>query len=885
MAPSITDAQSIVGAHANVTTVHGQSRHEPHHGRAAAGDHLLVLRFARRVQPPDLVALQSVGLEVITYVPRDSLVVVGRDEAAATRRDLVLQSHIVGVDDMQPASKISADLRAALTDQSSVHDIIVLCCRRETATRLRTPQAQFDDRSIERCGAFWRVAGRANGAAIGALAGRTDTAWIERAHRPIPADETQAQIVAGNLPPGAAAPPAAGYLAWLGARGFSQGQFAFVVDIADTGVDRGQLSTPLPPGGAPTQVNPEFRELGSTIGPSRLVYARTYVAPTGMTEDEAGHGTLCASILAGFNDSSCLTPTCIDRDASGFRYGLGIAPFVRIGSSRILGATNAPPFGGTLSTAYLRDAYNDQARISSNSWTTGALGVYDTVAMAFDAAVRDADPVASGNQEMCIVFAAGNSDAVLKSPATSKNVITVGASETPRNLGVNACPASAPDRDCGGVADSDADHAEDVWNLSSPGPCNDGRRKPDLMAPGSRVQGASSTNPNFSAPPTINSPDCNLHQKFWPPVAAAPSGPTTVCDTPCTPTQAVPSCRRSAGISPYSLSSGTSFATPAVAGAAALVRQDFINHGLPAPSPAMTKAVLMATAHRLTGTGAGPAFGSTQGAGRVDLGRAFDRTSSFAMDQTVRFIGSGAAYSIQAQVADPSRPVIVALVWTDAPGVPFAPALLNDLDLVVTAGNNVYRGGNVTGVCPGFGACSVPGGSPDHLNNSEFVVLPPGVAASIAVTVHAFDASADGVPSNADAQDQDFALYVYNAVAVDSGFFSLTVDQQPLGPGSIRSLIRHGHPGQPYFTAFTTHAGNFPGGFWFGIDPSIFEIVSEYLSGMPPFVGNLDAQGQAELVVPPPWVPTGLTIFAVTVGLGIDGGFLGVTAPTVLTTL
>jgi len=46
----------------------------------------------------------------------------------------------------------------------------------------------------------------------------------------------------------------------------------------------------------------------------------------------------------------------------------------------------------------------------------------------------------------------------------------------------------------------------------------------------------------------------------------------------------------------YTASSGTSHAAPAVAGAAALVRQYFINHGLPPASPAMTKAYLMNSA-------------------------------------------------------------------------------------------------------------------------------------------------------------------------------------------------------------------------------------------------------------------------------------------------
>jgi hypothetical protein len=87
-------------------------------------------------------------------------------------------------------------------------------------------------------------------------------------------------------------------------------------------------------------------------------------------------------------------------DASGFRYGLGIAPFVKLGSSVIFDpATFTSPNFPNLQAR----AYNDGSRISSNSWGSSA-NSYTADAQAYDFLVRDAQPATSvfptaGNQE------------------------------------------------------------------------------------------------------------------------------------------------------------------------------------------------------------------------------------------------------------------------------------------------------------------------------------------------------------------------------------------------------------------------------------------------------------------------------------------------------
>src|SRR5205823_9926947 len=78
----------------------------------------------------------------------------------------------------------------------------------------------------------------------------------------------------------------------------------------------------------------------------------------------------------------------------------------------------------------------------------------------------------------------------------------------------------------------------------------------------------------------------------------------------------------------FTVSSGTSHATPAVAGGCALVRQYFITHYGAPPGAAMTKAFLMNSARYLTGGSANDTLWSnTQGMGEINLGAAFDGTA------------------------------------------------------------------------------------------------------------------------------------------------------------------------------------------------------------------------------------------------------------------
>jgi hypothetical protein len=146
----------------------------------------------------------------------------------------------------------------------------------------------------------------------------------------------------------------------------------------------------------------------------------------------------------------------------------------------------------------------------------------------------------------------------------------------------------------------------------------------------------------------------------------------------------------------------------------------------------------------------------------VNLRELFDpEAARVVLDQSVVLTDPSESTSFSVTPADPSRPLRVTLAWTDAPGTPGepeAPALVNDLDLTVTDANGTTYHGNAFEL-----GRSVPGGSPDRLNNLENILLenPDG---SYLLEVGAFALPGDGVPGTGDQTDQDFALVISNAV-------------------------------------------------------------------------------------------------------------------------
>ena len=202
-----------------------------------------------------------------------------------------------------------------------------------------------------------------------------------------------------------------------------------------------------------------------------------------------------------------------------------------------------------------------------------------------------------------------------------------------------------------------------------------------------------------------------------------------------------------------------------MSGAAALLRDWYVRTVSPqAPSPAMTKAMLVNTATDLDGGDSGKGPRSRRPRTRTRAGAAWTWAPRSTtpqreyVDQDTVLDAAGQSFLRSYSVADTSRPVRITLAWTDPPPATVTGnAFVNDLDLEVSAGGRTYHGNWLAG------GVSVPGGQADFRNNLENVVLPASTAGRMSVKVVAKTLGGDGVPGNGKPLDQDFALVVSNA--------------------------------------------------------------------------------------------------------------------------
>lgn len=708
-----------------------------------------LVHFVGPIKPEWLAELEATGVKVVHYVPQNAYLVHGDAAQIAKLQNWSRTAAFVQWDgDYADNYKIHPRARTMdakgnavtpPTDSFTVQlledaDANPVTLALIDQIKLAPVQQQFTTLH------YINVIVRLNPAQLATISARPDVVSVQPHFDRKRRDERQGQIMAGNL--SGNVPSGAGYLAWLASKGFNQAQFdasGFVVDVTDSGIDNGTTNVGhfgLHKSGVPG--------LGT-----RVAYSRLEGSPNaGSTISGCdGHGNLNAHIIGGFNDRANGFP---HTDAAGFHFGLGICPFVKVGASVIFDSSTftSPTYPNLASRAY-----RDGARVSNNSWGADTAGAYDADSQAYDALTRDAQPTGSsvpnaGNQQMVFCFAAGNagsSAGTVGSPATAKNVIVVGAAENVHSHSIANGGNDASGNDGCTTPDTEANSAADIASFSSRGPCADGRQKPDLVAPGTHVTGGVgqsvlTTNGNGTAISCFNG--------------------TGVCGLPGGGTVGSANNFFPLGQQFYSTSSGTSHSTPGVAGAAALLRQFFINASLTPPSPAMTKAFLVNSARYMTGTSANDTLPSpNQGMGGVNLGTAFDGVARVLRDQVFvdKFTASGQTRTINGTISDNAKPFRVTLAWTDAPGSTTGNAYNNNLDLTVTVGGNTYKGNVFTG------GNSVTGGSADPRNNLESVFIPAGASGAFVVTVTAANIVSDGVPNEAPSLDQDYALVIYNA--------------------------------------------------------------------------------------------------------------------------
>ena len=553
----------------------------------------------------------------------------------------------------------------------------------------------------------------------------------------------------------------------------------------------------------------------------------------GAGSDPEGHGTFVAGVIAGDgsgSDSITANPPPGSFKDPDFK---GMAPKARL---HVLKAdddkVNNPVSDDWLQTEAATANYDRKTSvnvlISNNSWEYEDQNDYTWAAASYDAATRDALPERAGDQQVIYVFPAGNSGAgtdnglnaspgTISAPGTAKNVITVGAIESGRNIESEAITSvtntvteidedgeevekevitTTTNTPFAGMTDSN----NQVAAFSSRGNVGIGiegtygRFKPDLVAPGTFLISTRSGDWNNDITSTNAQADADAVEKLNDDLGDL-----------------------------YRYESGTSVAAPAISGMLALMQEFYTKRLKRTNSPAMLKALLINSAqsvdrrynHDVNSTV------NHQGWGLPDLQRAAPALADAnrtleniwplrMIDQSLtNALATGQSRSWEITLGDDAMhyPLRFTLAWTDPAGNPNAGVkLVNDLDLIVTpisdsslgqapssgptqpGGNEpaeddeteeVYYGNNI-----GPSVYNSMGATNDVINNVENVFLEQPSAQKYRVTVYARRVNVDALSGFYDAESpkdhvdvvQDFALVMSSGNPDVSNAFKIKTD-------------------------------------------------------------------------------------------------------------
>jgi subtilisin family serine protease len=249
------------------------------------------------------------------------------------------------------------------------------------------------------------------------------------------------------------------------------------------------------------------------------------------------------------------------------------------------------------------------------------------------------------------------------------------------------------------------------------------------------------------------------------------------------PGVSVTSC--SLGGTSYVGMSGTSMSCPAVSGCVVLVNE-YCNETRGAlPSPALVRNLLVNGADTIPGYSFA---GKDVGWGRVNMGRSLlNSTARKIWYEDQKYTISTGESKIYSFCVTSAAELKVSITWTDEAGALYAnPALVNNLDLTVTAPDGtIYRGNNFAS---GY---SVSGGQNDTRNNTEMVRLASPATGKWFATVRGFN-----VPIVA----QDYALVIAGPIS--------NVVREIMDTAAIELASSSGDPAEGENLLFTGNIAN-----------------------------------------------------------------------------
>lgn len=376
---------------------------------------------------------------------------------------------------------------------------------------------------------------------------------------------------------------------------------------------------------------------------SRVLSSNDVIGDGSTADKHSGHGTHVACTVLG----------------DGFRGGYsGVAPSAELYFQAMendqTGNFQSPSLNYLLNSAYSAGAYTH-----TNSWGSSLesnQGKYTSESEDVDDRSNYYDRYYNGRNGLTILFAAGNdgpNSGTVGSPSTAKNTITVGNHQNRYSGAPNS-----------------------IMDGSSRGPTDDGRIKPDVLAPGGYVRSCKAQ----EATDTDSSTWSNSY---------------------------------------YLEYTGTSMATPNAAGAALMVRE-YLEEIAQRPSPqgALVKALLILGAQDV---GARDIPNNDEGWGRIDLRNTLAPTSGQGIwvDDRSVVSGTGNTKTYTFNISQGNSGFKAVLAWSDERGSPFSSTqLVNDLDIQVTdPSGQIYLGNDFAN------GRSTTGGSADGLNNVEVVLV------------------------------------------------------------------------------------------------------------------------------------------------------------------